>query len=75
MPAAWEKRYVKTCNDAGLEVALLKKLRNGRWAVLSPAGEVLAMDLGARAGTRTVPVENVAYQPLPVLTEDRKAQI
>jgi hypothetical protein len=75
MPAQWEKRYVKTSGDAGLEVALVKRLPDGRWAALLPDGGVKGLALRQPSVVRTQPADGILYTPLPVLSDLRKQQV
>jgi hypothetical protein len=74
MPAAWERKYVRTGDSTGYEAALLRRSRSGGcWVFVFPDGSMREGRLADRRTIAALPQPGVAYQPLPVFTEDQKA--
>ena len=76
MPAAWERRYLRQSESAGLEVLVVSRGTAATWwAVVLPDQSVAEFTTSDRANVKVSPQNGILYTPMPVISEERKGEI
>jgi hypothetical protein len=73
---AFDRRFVKTGSNTGLEVVLVKKLGGrGKWVGAIPSGSLREVDIGQRSVVKSVGDVGVAYTPFGAVSDRRKTEL